>query len=100
MRTLIQVAVAAAAVALSTVACQKASLQSISGPATAPSTTAPPGPDASGLAKSDLVVGVVGSLSGAEATFGDSTRKGIELALREINARGGLKERLVRVVVI
>jgi branched-chain amino acid transport system substrate-binding protein len=35
--------------------------------------------------------GHVGSMSGAEATFGDSTDKGVRLAVEELNAKGGLK---------
>ncbi len=38
-----------------------------------------------------LLLGEVGSLTGAQATFGVSTRNGIELALEEANAAGGVK---------
>ena len=38
-----------------------------------------------------IVLGHVGSLSGNEATFGDSTDKGLKLAIEEANARGGVK---------
>lgn len=38
-----------------------------------------------------IKIGEVGSLSGAEATFGQSTHQGIELALEEQNALGGIK---------
>lgn len=37
-----------------------------------------------------LVVGFFGSLTGEEATFGLSARDGIELAIEEVNARGGV----------
>ncbi len=47
----------------------------------------------------DIVIGEVGSLTGAEAAFGISTRNGIELALEEANAAGGVKGRKVRVIV-
>lgn len=40
-----------------------------------------------------IVVGEVGSLTGPEATFGQSTHKGAMLALKEINAKGGIKGR-------
>jgi branched-chain amino acid transport system substrate-binding protein len=42
----------------------------------------------------DVVIwlGEVGSLTGSEAAFGKSTRDGIELALEEANAAGGVKE--------
>jgi len=43
------------------------------------------------------VIGEVGSLTGAQATFGISTRNGIELALDEVNARGGVKGKKVTV---
>jgi branched-chain amino acid transport system substrate-binding protein len=38
-----------------------------------------------------IVLGHVGSMTGQEATFGDSTDKGIRLAVEEVNARGGIK---------
>jgi branched-chain amino acid transport system substrate-binding protein len=38
-----------------------------------------------------IVLGHVGSLTGNEATFGDSTEKGLKLAVEEANARGGVK---------
>jgi branched-chain amino acid transport system substrate-binding protein len=39
--------------------------------------------------------GYVASMTGPEAAFGDSTEKGIQLAIEELNARGGLKGRQV-----
>lgn len=44
-----------------------------------------------------ILIGEVGSLTGAEATFGISTRNGIELALDEVNAAGGVKGKKVAV---
>ncbi|HEY3234758.1 MAG TPA: ABC transporter substrate-binding protein [Polyangiaceae bacterium] len=46
-----------------------------------------------------ILIGEVGSLTGAEATFGISTRNGIEMAVKEANAAGGVKGKklLVRV---
>ena len=38
-----------------------------------------------------ILLGEVGSLTGSEAAFGVSTRNGIELALEEANAAGGVK---------
>jgi len=38
-----------------------------------------------------IVLGHVGSLTGNEATFGDSTDKGLKLAIEDANARGGVK---------
>src|SRR3954468_7475242 len=42
-------------------------------------------------ASSVIRVGHVGSLTGSEATFGTNTARGIEMAVRELNAQGGLK---------
>jgi branched-chain amino acid transport system substrate-binding protein len=39
----------------------------------------------------DILVGHVGSMTGAEATFGDSTDKGIRLAFEQLNKKGGVK---------
>jgi branched-chain amino acid transport system substrate-binding protein len=38
-----------------------------------------------------LLFGHVNSMTGQEATFGDSTDKGIKLAIEEVNAKGGVK---------
>ncbi len=53
-----------------------------------------------GSASDELVVGVYGSLTGNDATFGQSTKNGMELALAELQAQkegkiGGLPVRLV-----
>lgn len=45
----------------------------------------------------EILVGEFGSLTGAEATFGQSTHNGIMLAIDEINAAGGIDGRKVRV---
>ncbi len=47
----------------------------------------------------EIVVGQYGSLTGAEATFGISTRNGIELATEAINAAGGIGGMKIRMVV-
>jgi branched-chain amino acid transport system substrate-binding protein len=44
-----------------------------------------------------ILLGEVGSLTGSEAAFGISTRNGIELALEEVNATGGVKGKKVAV---
>ena len=44
-----------------------------------------------------ILIGEVGSLTGPEATFGISTRNAIELALREVNAAGGVKGKKIDV---
>jgi branched-chain amino acid transport system substrate-binding protein len=46
----------------------------------------------------EIVVGHYGSMTGSEATFGHSTSNGINLAIREFNAAGGLKGRKIRLV--
>jgi branched-chain amino acid transport system substrate-binding protein len=57
---------------------------------------APQAPQAAGAASPAavgdvIVLGHVGSLTGAEATFGDSTDKGLKLAIEDANAKGGVK---------
>ncbi len=46
-----------------------------------------------------IMIGEVGSLTGAEAAFGISTRNGIELAVEEANEAGGVKGRKLQVKV-
>lgn len=46
-----------------------------------------------------IVIGEVGSLTGSEAAFGISTRNGIEMAVEEANAEGGVKGKKIKVVV-
>jgi branched-chain amino acid transport system substrate-binding protein len=46
----------------------------------------------------DIVIGHYGSLTGSEATFGQSTSNGIKLAINDINAAGGINGRQVRLV--
>jgi branched-chain amino acid transport system substrate-binding protein len=46
----------------------------------------------------EIVIGEYGSMTGSEATFGQSTHNGIMLAVDEINARGGIQGRTIRVV--
>jgi branched-chain amino acid transport system substrate-binding protein len=52
----------------------------------------------SGGTEGEIVVGEYGSLTGAEATFGQSTHNGIMLAVDEINAAGGVNGRRMRVI--
>ena len=47
----------------------------------------------------EIVIGEFGSLTGTTATFGISTRNGIDMAIDEVNARGGVLGRRVRVIV-
>jgi len=47
----------------------------------------------------EILIGEYGSLTGEDATFGASTKNGIDIAVDEINAAGGLLGRKVRVIV-
>jgi branched-chain amino acid transport system substrate-binding protein len=47
----------------------------------------------------DIRIGEFGSLTGGTATFGTSTDEGVQLALDEINARGGVLGKKIRVIV-
>ena len=64
------------------------------GPGTA---AAPSGGATPGVTGDTILIGEVGSLTGSEATFGISTRNAIELAVREVNAAGGIKGKKVEV---
>ena len=48
-----------------------------------------------GGSRTTVVIGHYGPLSGAEATFGQSTARGVQLAVKEINAAGGIKGKRV-----
>ena len=50
-------------------------------------------------AEDEIVIGEYGSLTGTTATFGISTRNGVDMAIAEINAAGGVLGRQVRVIV-
>lgn len=50
--------------------------------------------------KGAIVVGEVGSMTGTEATFGTSSDRGIQLAVTEVNAAGGIKGRQVQVIAL
>ncbi|AKJ07762.1 branched-chain amino acid transport system substrate-binding protein [Archangium gephyra] len=50
-------------------------------------------------ASDTIVLGEVGSLTGAQATFGVSTRNGVDLAIKEANAAGGVKGKKLKVIV-
>ena len=49
--------------------------------------------------KSDIKIGVVLSLSGSAAPWGEFGKKGIDLAVKTINANGGIDGRMVSVVI-
>ncbi|XXF79228.1 ABC transporter substrate-binding protein [Myxococcaceae bacterium GXIMD 01537] len=77
------------AFALSLLACEKKSQPTAPGPS---GTQAAEAPAPGGPPEGDVILlGEVGSLTGSEATFGISARNGIELALNEANAAGGVR---------
>jgi branched-chain amino acid transport system substrate-binding protein len=60
----------------------------------APTGAAAPAPAAAATGDT-ILIGHVGSLTGAEASFGVSTENGIRLAIEDINAKGGIKGKKV-----
>jgi branched-chain amino acid transport system substrate-binding protein len=46
----------------------------------------------------ELAIGEFGSLTGSEATFGQSTNKGIRMAFDEINSAGGIKGKKLKLI--
>lgn len=64
-------------------------------------TTAGQGDSATNAADENIIlIGEVGSLTGGQATFGQSNHKGMELAVDEINAAGGIKGKQVKVITL
>jgi branched-chain amino acid transport system substrate-binding protein len=63
-----------------------------SGPGPAPAT---PPSSASASATGPLLIGSVGALTGPEAHFGLETRNGVQLAIEETNAAGGVQGRML-----
>ena len=51
-----------------------------------------------GIVNDEIIVGEYGSMTGSEATFGQSTHNGLVMATDEINAGGGIKGKKVRLV--
>jgi branched-chain amino acid transport system substrate-binding protein len=76
------------------------------GPAPAPTTTTPapaptepaPGTEGTEAAADEILIGHYASMTGSEATFGESTDRGIRLAIKEINAAGGLNGKKLKVI--
>jgi branched-chain amino acid transport system substrate-binding protein len=85
MRVSRAVALMAAVVAVA--ACQEKK-EAPPAAAPAPAQAAAPAPGGAG---DKILIGHVGSMTGNEATFGDSTDKGIKLAVDEQNKKGGVK---------
>ncbi len=46
----------------------------------------------------EILIGEYGSLTGSEATFGQSTHNGITMAFDEINSAGGINGYTLRVI--
>lgn len=46
----------------------------------------------------EILIGHYGSMTGSEATFGESTDNGIQLAVEELNQAGGIRGRKVRLI--
>jgi branched-chain amino acid transport system substrate-binding protein len=46
----------------------------------------------------EIVIGHYGSMTGSEATFGESTDNGIKLAVEEINQAGGINGKQIRLI--
>ncbi len=86
--------------ALALVACEKKSSAPPPPPSPAPgggTAAASSGGGTPGVTGDTILIGEIGSLTGSEATFGISTRNAIELAIREVNAAGGVKGRKIDV---
>ena len=82
--------------ALALVGCEKKTSAPAPPPSPAPGgTAAAPAGGTPGVTADTILIGEVGSLTGSEATFGISTRNAIELAIREVNAAGGVKGRKI-----
>src|SRR5437762_5064359 len=56
------------------------------------------GGNAASAGGGDILVGEFGSLTGPQATFGQSTHNGIMMAMDEINAAGGINGRKIKVL--
>ena len=74
--------VAVAALALAATACEKKQAPAPEGKQAAAPAAAP---------ADSILIGHVASLTGEQATFGESTDNGIKLAITEVNAKGGVK---------
>ncbi len=46
----------------------------------------------------EILIGEFGTLTGSEATFGQSTNKGLRMAFDEINAAGGIKGKKIKLI--
>lgn len=78
-----------AALALGALACERKAP-----PAAPPAPQAAPQPQ-SATGAGSIFIGTLGSLTGSEASFGTVVRDGIQFAVEEVNAAGGVKGRKV-----
>ncbi|QSQ12740.1 ABC transporter substrate-binding protein [Myxococcus landrumensis] len=89
-----------AALAVMAAACEKKTQPTPSGEAgTQAAQGQPAGTGGTPANTETILLGQVGALTGGQATFGISTRNGIELALKEANAAGGVKGKKLAVKV-
>ncbi|WP_342376652.1 ABC transporter substrate-binding protein [Myxococcus stipitatus] len=89
-----------AALAVLAAACEKKTQPPPSGEAGTQAAQGQPAGTGGTPANADtILLGQVGALTGGQATFGISTRNGIELALKEANAAGGVKGKKLAVKV-
>lgn len=51
-----------------------------------------------GVVGDEILVGEFGSMTGSEATFGEMTHKGIQMAFDEVNAAGGVKGKKLKLL--
>src|SRR6185295_12359291 len=56
------------------------------------------GSTSSGGGNGEILIGEYGSLTGAQATFGQSNHNGVMMAADEINAAGGINGRKIKVL--
>jgi branched-chain amino acid transport system substrate-binding protein len=63
----------------------------------APKAEATPAAPSTSASAAGIFLGHVTSLTGEQATFGDSTDKGVNLAVAEVNAAGGINGKLITV---
>lgn len=57
-------------------------------------------PTTQGVVGDEILVGQYGSLTGSEATFGIMTDRGVSLAVKQINAAGGVKGKKIKVITL
>lgn len=53
-----------------------------------------------GVVGDEILIGEYGSLTGSEATFGIMTNRGIALAVKQVNAAGGVKGKKLKVITL